>query len=142
LTEVDEGLLTLDALLKSGPLVLVFFRFAKSPTCNVALPYYNLYLAPELARVGATLVGVSPQAPQNLREIKEQHALDFRIATDRNNKLGRRFGILHSLDEPSRRGASDSVGPIWGSDGNRKMGTANADGNRRRPNAHRTICRR
>lgn len=60
MTEVDEGLLTLDALLKSGPLVLVFFRFAKSPTCNVALPYYNLYLAPELARVGATLVGVSP----------------------------------------------------------------------------------
>lgn len=57
LTEVDEGSLTLDALLKSGPLVLIFFRFAKSPTCNVALPYYNQYLAPALAKLGATMVG-------------------------------------------------------------------------------------
>lgn len=112
LAEVDEGDLTLDVLLENGPLVLIFFRFAKSPTCNVTLSYYNRYLAPDLARIGATLVGVSPQAPQNLREIKEQQALDFRIATDRNNLLGRRFGILYSLDEPSRRGASSSLAQL------------------------------
>ena len=112
LAEVDRGPLTLDTLLEAGPLVLVFFRFAGCPACNIALPYYNAHLAPELARLGATLVGVSPQVPDRLREIKGRHGLDFLIATDADNDLGRRFGILYSFDEPSRRLSIESGNPI------------------------------
>lgn len=112
LTEVDRGTLTLEALLEAGPLVLVFFRFAGCPACNIALPYYNAHLAPELARLGATLVGVSPQVSDRLREIKDRHRLDFLIATDADNELGRRFGILYSFDEPSRRISIESGNPI------------------------------
>ncbi|WP_292443615.1 redoxin domain-containing protein [Mesorhizobium sp.] len=100
---MDAGPLSLAALLKNGPLVLIFFRFAGCPVCNAALPYYNQHLAPELRRLGATLVGVSPQVPQKLRDIKDRHRLDFLIATDADNSLGRRFGILYSFDEASRR---------------------------------------
>jgi len=112
LTEVDRGPVTLAALLEAGPLVLVFFRFAGCPACNIALPHYNAHLAPELARLGATLVGVSPQVPEKLREIKDRHQLDFLIATDADNELGRRFGILYSFDEPSRRLSTESGSPI------------------------------
>jgi peroxiredoxin len=112
LTEVDAGPLSLAALVKNGPLVLVFFRFAGCPACNIALPYYNQHLAPELRRLGATLVGVSPQVPEKLREIKDRHQLDFQIATDADNSLGRRFGILYSFDEPSRRLSAESGSPI------------------------------
>lgn len=112
LTEVDRGPVTLAALLEAGPLVLIFFRFAGCPACNIALPYYNAHLAPELARLGATLVGVSPQVPDRLREIKDRHRLDFLIATDADNELGRRFGILYSFDEPSRRLSTESGSPI------------------------------
>src|SRR5690606_34945800 len=72
LTEVDAGPLSLEALTKNGPLVLIFFRFAGCPACNIALPYYDQHLAPELRRLGATLVGVSPQAPEKLRHIKDR----------------------------------------------------------------------
>jgi peroxiredoxin len=112
LAEVDGEALRLDALLEEGPAVLVFFRFAGCPACNIALPYYNSYLAPELQRLGATLVGVSPQVPERLREIKERHKLDFLIATDADNALAHRFGILYSYDEPSRRSAIESGNPI------------------------------
>ena len=112
LTEVDEGELTLQALLQSGPAVLIFFRFAGCPACNIALPYYNQNLAPQLAALGATLVGVSPQIPERLRDIKDRHVLSFRIATDRDNALARRFGVLYEYDEPSRRASLESGSPI------------------------------
>ncbi|MEQ1955640.1 peroxiredoxin-like family protein [Mesorhizobium sp. CN2-181] len=112
LTEVDAGPLSLEAILKNGPLVLIFFRFAGCPACNIALPYYDQYLAPELRRLRSTLVGVSPQVPDRLRHIKERHNLDFLIATDTDNQLARRFGILYSFDEPSRRASIESGSPI------------------------------
>ncbi|RWQ73652.1 MAG: AhpC/TSA family protein [Mesorhizobium sp.] len=112
LTEVDAGPLSLAGLVKNGPLVLIFFRFASCPACNIALPHYNQYLAPELPRLGATLVGVSPQVPEKLRDIKDRHQLGFQIATDADNSLGRRFGILYSFDEPSRRLSAESGSPI------------------------------
>ncbi|RVB80492.1 MULTISPECIES: peroxiredoxin-like family protein [unclassified Mesorhizobium] len=112
LMEVDAGPLSLAALVKNGPLVLIFFRFAGCPACNIALPHYSQYLAPELRRLGATLVGVSPQVPEKLRDIKDRHRLDFQIATDADNSLGRRFGILYSFDEPSRRLSAESGSPI------------------------------
>lgn len=112
LTEVDSGPLSLAALVREGPVVLIFFRFAGCPACNIALPYYNHHLAPELHGLGATLVGVSPQIPDRLRDIKERHKLDFQIATDADNSLARRFGILYSFDEPSRRLSAESGRPI------------------------------
>ncbi|NGO66610.1 AhpC/TSA family protein [Rhizobium daejeonense] len=112
LTEVDEGKLTLPALLENGPVVLIFFRFAGCPACNVALPYYRDHLADRLAALGATLVGVSPQVPEKLRDIKERHALGFSIATDEGNALARRFGILYTFDEASRRSSLKSGSPI------------------------------
>ena len=112
LQEVDGEALSLATLGRNGPVVLIFFRFAGCPACNVALPYYNQYLAPELRRLGATLVGISPQIPKKLRDIKDRHQLDFRIATDRHNSLGRRFGILYSFDEASRRSSLESGNPI------------------------------
>ena len=99
LEDVGGEVLLLDALVQNGPVVLVFFRFAGCRACNIALPYYNRHLAPELARLGATLVGVSPQVPERLAAIKERHGLEFLIATDRDNALGRRFGILYTFDE-------------------------------------------
>jgi peroxiredoxin len=112
LFEVDEGVVTLDGLLRSGPLVLIFFRFAGCPACNIALPYYNEHLAPQLAALGATLAGVSPQVPERLRDIKERHSLGFRITTDEGNALARRFGVTYEFDEPSRLASLESGTPI------------------------------
>jgi peroxiredoxin len=112
LDEVGGETLASDTLLRNGPLVLVFFRFAGCPACNIALPYYQRYLAPGLAVLGANLVAVSPQVPERLVEIKRRHQLDFFVAADRDNTLARRLDILYSYDEASRQAALAKGRPI------------------------------
>jgi len=102
LRDVEGGDLSLEALIRGGPAVLVFFRFAGCPACNIALPYYEEALAPGLRDLGATLVAVSPQVPERLGEIKARHGLSFKVASDPDNGLGRRFGILYTADEASQ----------------------------------------
>ncbi len=97
--------MTLDRLLADGPAVLIFFRFATCPACNIALPYYERRLQPELQRLGARLVAVSPQVPDLLADIKRRQGLTFQVASDAGNALGRRFGITFESDEASRAAA-------------------------------------
>ncbi|SEJ49275.1 Peroxiredoxin [Azotobacter beijerinckii] len=90
--------------------MLVFFRFAGCPACNIAIPYYQRNLQPTLHDWGVPLVAVSPQVPERLGEIKSRHGLTLEVASDKDNALGRRFGILYEFDEPSRQ-ASLANGP-------------------------------
>jgi len=102
LLDVEGGELTLKSLTAKGPAVLVFFRFAGCPACNIALPYYERTLQPTLKALGVPLVAVSPQVPERLGEIRARHALSFKVASDKDNALGRRFGVLYTADEASQ----------------------------------------
>jgi len=103
LPEVAGGAVELDALLANGPAVLIFFRFAGCPACNIALPYYERQLYPGLAELGASLVAISPQVPERLVAIKERHKLSFFVASDKDNQLGRKFGIVFTANEESQK---------------------------------------
>ncbi|WP_324745740.1 peroxiredoxin-like family protein [Pseudomonas veronii] len=105
LLKVEGGSLSSDELLANGPAVLIFFRFAGCPACNIALPYYQRRLYPHLHALGVPLVAVSPQVPEKLVEIKTRHNLELQVASDPDNNLGRRLGILYSFDEASRKAA-------------------------------------
>jgi peroxiredoxin len=109
---VEGQVIEFDELLKRGPVVLVFFRFAGCPACNIALPYYQRRLWPALRELGATLLALSPQVPDKLLAIKERHKLEFLVGSDPSNELGRRFGILYSYDEPSKQAALSRNSPI------------------------------
>jgi len=109
---VDGSIVELDQLLARGPVVVIFFRFAGCPACNIALPYYQRRLYPELRELGATLLALSPQIPDKLLAIKERHNLEFLVASDLNNELGARFGILYTFDEPSKAAALLRGNPI------------------------------
>ncbi len=112
LQEVNQGPLTLDTLLEQGSAVLIFFRFAGCPACNIALPYYQRQLAPGLKQLGATLVAVSPQIPQRLIDIKLRHDFDFLVASDPDNTLARQLGILYTFDQASQQASIASGKPI------------------------------
>jgi peroxiredoxin len=96
------GTVALEEVLRHGPAVLLFFRFAGCPACNLALPYYQRTLYPGLLELGATLIAISPQVPERLVEIRDRHGLEFTIASDRNNALARTFGIAFEADVDSR----------------------------------------
>ena len=110
LHDVNGGILTRENLTAQGPAVLIFFRFAGCPACNLALPYYQRQLFPKLKALGIPLVAVSPQVPQRLIEIKQRHDLQFHVATDKDNVLARQLGILYSFDEASRKAALSKGG--------------------------------
>ncbi|PUA19660.1 peroxiredoxin-like family protein [Glaciimonas sp. PCH181] len=102
LHEVNDGAISLDQLVADGPAVLIFFRFAGCPACNIALPYYQRNLAPELQKLGATLIAVSPQVSDRLIDIKVRHNFDFKVASDIDNALARKLGILYSYSQAAR----------------------------------------
>ncbi len=104
LREVDGGEVTLESLTAEGPAVLIFFRFATCPACNVALPYYAEALWPGLERLGASLTAISPQVPERLVEIKRRHNFLFNVASD-GNALGKAFGVLYEFDDASKAAA-------------------------------------
>ncbi|WP_256889905.1 peroxiredoxin-like family protein [Acidomonas methanolica] len=97
--------ITLDELTASGRAVLVFFRFAGCPACNVALPYYRDTLWPALAEAGIPLVAISPQPFPALAEIAATHALPFPVLSDPGLAFSRRLGITYLFDDASRAAA-------------------------------------
>jgi peroxiredoxin len=102
LPEVDGETLRLSTLLRDGSVVLVFFRFAGCPACNIAIPYYQEALWPGLRQRGAQLVALSPQIPERLVEIKRRHGLEFLVASDVDNGLARNFGVTFQPDEAAQ----------------------------------------
>lgn len=114
LEAVDGTTIRLNDLIATGPAVLIFFRFAGCPACNVALPVYQRVLWPTLRKLGVPLVAISPQIPSKLLEIQQRHALDFTIATDRDNHLARQLGITFEANSATRQAASTPLGEVTG----------------------------
>ena len=113
LPQAGGGEVALGELLRQGPLVLVFFRFAGCPACNIALPYYQAHLLPGLRRLGANLVALSPQVPDRLVEIRTRHGLDFPILNDVDSRLAKAFGIAFEPDAEARtRSAANGYPPV------------------------------
>lgn len=110
LEDVEGGVLSRESLTHYGPAVLIFFRFAGCPACNIALPHYQRALWPALKNAGIPLVAVSPQVPERLVEIRRRHELGFRVASDRGNRLAQALGITYHANAASRVGGE---GPGW-----------------------------
>jgi peroxiredoxin len=64
LVDPDGAEVDLHASLGTGPAVVVLYRGAWCPYCNLTLRQYQAELLPALRERGATLVAVSPQTPE------------------------------------------------------------------------------
>lgn len=102
LLDVESGAFDVSELVQNGAAVLIFFRHAACPACNVALPYYEQHLLPKLNELGVPLVMISAQVPQSLRDIKERHGLKMRVASDKDNEMARHLGITFMCNEASQ----------------------------------------
>ena len=60
-------------------------------------------ILPELARLGGTLVAISPQLPEHHRELSRTRQLTFEILTDRGNEVATTFGVRFTLPEYLRQ---------------------------------------
>jgi peroxiredoxin len=83
--------------------VLVFYPFAFSPVCTDQLSVYNEVLG-DFAERGATLYGVSCDAPWSQHAFKEQLGVAIEQLSDFEPKGAtcRAFGVLHPGGFPQR----------------------------------------
>lgn len=98
----------LRALNASGPLVIVFYRGGWCPYCNLELREWQRLL-PQLRGLGATLVAISPQTPDNSLSTAEKNELAFPVLSDSHLAAAKAFGIAFTLS-PALVGLYAKVG--------------------------------
>jgi peroxiredoxin len=94
LLDVRGGATTLSQVRAGRPAVVVFYRGAWCPFCNIALRAYEAELAPALADRGAVLIAVSPQKPDGSLSIAETNQLTYAVVSDPGNQLATALGLL------------------------------------------------
>jgi len=84
-------------LLEKGPLVILFYRGAWCPFCNLELRAIQKRLD-EIKALGAEVIAISPQIPDNSLNMQEKNNLGFEVLSDRGNAVAKKFGIVFKLD--------------------------------------------
>lgn len=98
LTDPTGAATSFGAVRGDEPTVLVFYRGAWCPYCNLTLRTYQQELLPVLRDRGVRLVAVSPQTPEATETAIANGELAFPVLSDPENVLAARFGIV---TEPS-----------------------------------------
>ncbi|QEE48482.1 AhpC/TSA family protein [Flavobacterium alkalisoli] len=100
LVNATGNMITLSELLEKGKVVLTFYRGSWCPYCNLQLAYYQKYLD-QIHDLGAELVAISPQTPDESLNIKEKNELNFEVLSDNGNIVARKFTtVFRNADEP------------------------------------------
>jgi peroxiredoxin len=91
----------LSALLRRGPVVLIFYRGEWCPYCNLQLRTFQAHLA-EFEQHGAQVVAVSPQKPDHSLSMMEKNELGFLVLSDVGGTVLERYGLKYEVDAEVR----------------------------------------
>lgn len=84
-------------LLKTSNLIIVFYRGAWCPYCNLYLKRLQDNLG-EIKSNGGELVAISVENPDNSLTVAEKNELEFTVLSDKNLDLARKFNLVYQLD--------------------------------------------
>jgi peroxiredoxin len=89
-------------LLAEGPVVVTFYRGEWCPYCNLQLRALQQSL-PAITAAGATLVAISPQAPDQAMTMTEKHELAYPVLSDLDQSVSEsykvRFDVTGELED-------------------------------------------
>jgi peroxiredoxin len=115
--------ISLGDLRRVGPVVVTFYRGQWCPYCDLQLRAYQEAL-PRIRALGATLVAISPQTPDESLSTAEKRRLEFHVLSDAGNHVARAWGLVWKV------GASlDSLHKAFGID----LAASNGDGSNELP---------
>jgi peroxiredoxin len=86
----------LSSIWQRGPLVLLFYRGGWCPYCNLELRAWQQHL-PALTQMGAQLVAVSPQSPDNSLSTAQKNELAFPVLSDSALQAATAFGVAFEM---------------------------------------------
>jgi peroxiredoxin len=78
--------------------VLSFYRGSWCPFCDLQLRAYQEVL-PDIRRLGAELVAISPQLPDHALVDISEKGLTFPVLTDAHNAVARKYGLVFALSD-------------------------------------------
>ena len=93
----DGKKIAADSLWAEGPVVLSFYRGGWCPYCNIQLRAYQENLD-QFQALGANLVAISPEKPDNSLETAEKNELEFTVLSDVGNEVADKFGLRYEID--------------------------------------------
>lgn len=96
LPDAKGGTVNLSSELKKGPVVLAWYRGGWCPYCNIQLAAYQQIL-PQIEELGAQLIAVSPELPDNALSTAEKNDLKFPVLSDQNLKVAAEYGLVFKL---------------------------------------------
>lgn len=105
----DGSSTSLAAVLQGKPAVLVFYRGAWCPYCNITLRTYQRELLPALSERGVGLIAISPQTPEGSEKAEADWELQFAVLSDPANTLADALGIVTAPSEDAQ-GAHTQLG--------------------------------
>jgi peroxiredoxin len=85
-------------LLSDGALVIVFYRGAWCPYCNLYLHALQEYL-PEFESLGASMVAISGEPPDRSLEVEQKDSLTYPVLSDTALIASRKFGIVYEVPQ-------------------------------------------
>ena len=88
---------TLSTQLKQGPVVLVFYRGAWCPFCNLHLKSLNDSL-PQFKQYGASLITVTPQTPDKSAGQLKKAGYPFEVLSDLDSTVMKDYKLYFELD--------------------------------------------
>jgi len=101
LMDTIGGSVDLYERLAHGPVVLSFYRGGWCPYCNLELKSLQAAL-PRIEGLGATLIAVSPQLPDESLSTAQKNALSFSVLSDLDSVVAKAFGVAFDLSEELR----------------------------------------
>ena len=87
-----------EALWGDGPAVVSFYRGGWCPYCNIELKALQDRL-PEIEALGARLVAISPETPDNALTTQEKNEVGFDVLSDDGNRVASAFGLTFRLPD-------------------------------------------
>lgn len=119
--------ISLEKELKKGPVVLVFYRGAWCPFCNMHLHALQKSL-PEFKKYNAQLITITPQTPDKSVEQFKQKGHPFEVLSDLDSQVMKAYNLYfelpaelvevyknHGLDIEAFNGKGRNVLPVAGS---------------------------
>ncbi|HWH10499.1 MAG TPA: thioredoxin-dependent thiol peroxidase [Solirubrobacteraceae bacterium] len=91
LPDQDGNSVTLSAL-KGGPVVVYFYPKADTPGCTTQACSVRDH-SDDYARLGATVLGVSPDPVAKVKKFHEKYDLDFRLLADADHAVAEEYGV-------------------------------------------------
>jgi len=95
----QEGrLLTLDNLVKKGPLVMIFYRGEWCPVCNTYLAEFQDNLNALMAK-GANVVAITPESDFHRQSTVRKNGLSFPILIDSDQSIMNKYGVAFKVSD-------------------------------------------